>query len=349
MKNYILKVENEDFLASVSNLFRLMLDKKIIDLILVPQETPQGKCVVQTLVGEASKVVTANPFAPVLLGNSAKLVSDLTFRSENKKIGVVLRPCEVRALVELVKLKQIDKKPLFIISVDCLGTYEVDDYKNNRQELRHACQACEYPRSKLYDMNIGFIGCDIKSEIMIKLGEQHEGIAKELLLNQFDGEDKSEGAVKELKEKRIKFKESLFKTLKENIREISGLLDILSTCKKCFNCQRACPICYCKECIMCGSTFQYQMRDYLKSVNRAGVIKMPVDTLLFHLTRLNHMSTSCIACGQCTSACPSKIQIADIFNMIGAKTQAIFNYTPGENFEDELPQATFREDELNEK
>ncbi|MHC4789323.1 MAG: hypothetical protein ACYS8K_09010, partial [Planctomycetota bacterium] len=43
-------------------------------------------------------------------------------------IGVVLRPCEIRAFIELVKLQQASIDPFLIIGVDCWGTYSVQDY-----------------------------------------------------------------------------------------------------------------------------------------------------------------------------------------------------------------------------
>ena len=59
--------------------------------------------------------------------NSATLVSQLTGDKPSQKVGVVLRSCEIRALIELVKLQQANLDNLTIIGVDCLGTYEVDD------------------------------------------------------------------------------------------------------------------------------------------------------------------------------------------------------------------------------
>ena len=44
-----------------------------------------------------------------------------------EKLGVVLRSCEIRALVELVKFQQAKLDNALIIGVDCLGTYKVTD------------------------------------------------------------------------------------------------------------------------------------------------------------------------------------------------------------------------------
>ena len=76
------------------------------------------------------------------------------------------------------------------------------------------------------------------------------------------------------------------------------------------------------------------------------VNRLPADTVLFHLTRLNHMSTSCVGCGMCTGACPSEIPVGQIFRAVAHKTQAIFDYEPGRSVDDPLPVTTFREDEL---
>jgi len=85
------------------------------------------------------------------------------------RIGVVLRPCELRALVELAKLQQANLADLLTIGVDCPGTYDVPTYSRcgrpgaRRAEmfagartgelapqpdytLRDACLMCERPQ-----------------------------------------------------------------------------------------------------------------------------------------------------------------------------------------------------------
>ena len=42
--------------------------------------------------------------------------------------AAVLRPCEIRAFVELVKLKQARTDELILISVDCLGAFQNKDF-----------------------------------------------------------------------------------------------------------------------------------------------------------------------------------------------------------------------------
>jgi formate dehydrogenase subunit beta len=58
------------------------------------------------------------------------------------------------------------------------------------------------------------------------------------------------------------------------------------------------------------------------------------------------MISSCVGCGQCESACSNDIPVAKIFTVLGDKIQDIFEYVPGRSLDEELPLATFKEDEL---
>ena len=63
---------------------------------------------------------------------------------------------------------------------------------------------------------------------------------------------------------------------------------------------------------------------------------------------MNHMSTSCVACGMCQDACPNDVPVAQIFKMVGYETQKRFDYVAGRSLEEPVPLTQFREDELHE-
>ncbi len=71
---------------------------------------------------------------------------------------------------------------------------------------------------------------------------------------------------------------------------------------------------------------------------------MPADTVMFHLTRLAHMSHACVGCGQCASVCPSGIPVADIFKTVAVRTQDLFDYEPGKDLSEPIPYLAFEED-----
>ncbi len=375
-KNAYLEVKDGKSLESIKNLLKALLNKNLVDALLVPQEVPSGENVFQTLVTDSDHLEKANPLAPVMPVNSAELIAHLTVTSPGKKIGAVLRSCEIRALIELVKLKQATLDNLLIVGIDCLGTYSVTDYADfikttdgkssptgvilasaqegkeisvNGHNPRSACQVCEFPAPPNVDLAIGLIGIDPKKEILLQaFSTAGEGILSKLELEKARETNKREEILTALLEKRKKKKSQMFEETEKEVSGIAGLLALFSGCIGCHNCMTACPICYCKRCLFETSTFDYPPQKYLGMAKRKGAIKMPTDTLLFQLTRMNHMITSCVGCGQCESACPNNIPLLKVFRTVGDKVQKIFDYVPGRKIEEELPLATFKEDELKE-
>jgi formate dehydrogenase subunit beta len=75
---------------------------------------------------------------------------------------------------------------------------------------------------------------------------------------------------------------------------------------------------------------------------------MPTDTVFYHLTRMAHMSTACVGCGQCSNACPSDIPLAELFCSVADRTQAAFGYRAGRSLEEKPPLTEFKENEFTE-
>jgi len=368
MEQYaILPVGKEGVLGAIRQFLTNLLEKKLVDALLVPLELPTGDNVVPTIVSSPEQIQAANPLAPVMPVNTARLVSRITLVSSSpERLGVVLRSCELRALVELVKLKQASLDKLLLIGVDCFGTYSVSDYGKLVKEgssptgdflkkvregkddalIRKACQVCEYPVPMSADLTLGLIGANLDSSILLVAGTpEGEKIVQELGLEEGKAEER-QSAIAKLTAERAQKREELLKQTREEIRGLDKLMATLATCINCHNCKTVCPLCYCKECFFDSPVFEFEANKYLGWAKRKGALRMPNDTLLFHLTRLNHMVISCVGCGLCTEACPNDIQVADIFRLVGTEVQKVFNYVPGRSLDEELPLTTFKEEEL---
>jgi len=110
---------------------------------------------------------------------------------------------------------------------------------------------------------------------------------------------------------------------------------------------RVCPICFCRECFFQSDAVKVEPTNYLMRAERKGGLRFMPDTLLFHLGRMNHMATSCLACGVCEDACPAMVPVGRMFAMAGRQVQGVFNYTPGASLEDPLPYLEYQEEEFH--
>ena len=79
-----------------------------------------------------------------------------------------------------------------------------------------------------------------------------------------------------------------------------------------------------------------------------GSLRLPPDTLLFHIGRMLHMSLSCVSCGVCEDACPAAIPIAQVFSLVGSRNQETFDYVPGRSLDESLPLRVYEEEEFKE-
>jgi len=346
-----------------------LLQSRLVEALFVLLPLPAENSVAPAIVSRAELLQIASPLAPVMPVNSAKLVSAITrLASSPQKLGVVLRPCELRALIELVKLKQASLTNLLLIGVDCPGTYSMSDYGKFAQEaaspaeeflhkfqggredplLRKACQVCEYPVPMNSDLTIGLIGVDFNQNVLIGSNtEAGEKVIKELQLPMTEVRDR-ETAIAKLVSRRTEKRKQFFQEIQTKVRGLDNLRATFARCVNCHNCKIACPLCYCQECFFDSSVFEFEAQKYLNWAQRRGALRMPTDTLLFHLTRLNHMATSCVGCGMCTEACPNNVPVFNLFRLVGDQLQKTFGYLPGRSLEDELPLATFKEEELTE-
>ena len=344
-----------------------LLSKQVVEAILVPITDPSGTTVVQGLVTNPEYLAQADVLAPVMPVNAARIAQAMTrLTPVGRKTAMVMRPCELRAVVELVKLRQISLDNLYLIGFDCPGAYphktaaESDSDSNAFAEkslsggevagLRAGCEICEYPSPLFTDLTIGLVGVDRGKNVLLVSGtdkgdELLDGLGLESEAESAAASQR-ETAVAEVVEKMKKKREDFFAATKEEIGGTDKLATIFGPCIKCHNCRTACPVCYCRECFFDSPTFELEADKYLGQAEKRGAVRMPADTMLFHLTRMTHMAASCIGCGACEEACPMDIPLLKIFQLTGSGVQDAFEYVPGKSLDDELPPTAFREEEF---
>jgi formate dehydrogenase (coenzyme F420) beta subunit len=362
-----LQVQNRNTLAALQDFFKKFLEDGLVDALLVPMRAPTG-AVAHALVKDPALLASADPLAPVLPVNAATLVGKLSVKEPRPKVGVVLRSCELRALVELVKMQQASLESLTLIAVDCAGSYSVPVYmkkasngtkdlwaelfktateepSSNNPDLRPACQVCEQPVYNGAHVSIQLIGGKLDEAIHIEI---EDDLAERLSLSPLVENGRAAGRESVLENfisARTAQRDAAFTEVRSRLEGEEGILGVFSSCIRCHNCMNVCPICYCKTCVFKSPIFDHEPMQFVNWARQKGALRMPSDTGLFHLTRLNHMGLSCVGCGMCSEACPAELPVGLVFRAIGERVQAAFEYQPGKSVDEPLPLITFKADE----
>ena len=273
-----------------------------------------------SLIDSPNLLDQVNPFRPLMTKNAAKYIPDLLEEHPDSRLGVMLRPCEMRALAEKSKRESISAERLLTICVDCLGTYPVDDYqwradrKGSQERLawetlhfarqggisayrfRSACQACRTPVSSGADINIGVIGLPVRQKIMLDtsgplsvaaLAGDDTGVGQDQAML-----DQREYIIAKLLQRSSHTRQRLAENLDSILpRDVDALVRQFEACGECRECFDNCPLC----------AADYPSKDVVG---------------IYHREQVKEWMVSCAGCGMCEQACPNHLPLATIFTQI---------------------------------
>ncbi|MEW6070065.1 MAG: coenzyme F420 hydrogenase [Candidatus Thermoplasmatota archaeon] len=258
-------------------------------------------------------------FSPFCANNlTAFITRPLTERfivakEEKKKIGIVVKGCDSRALIQLIQENIVTRDDLIVIGIVCEGIIDsrklaikldqlklsrnigsvelvVDDFVFNidgkkinipkQDTVFEKCKFCKYPTPLIYDALIG------EPKKVEKVEKLYEDIEKLDALP--------------LPEKWQYWKEQF------------------SKCIRCYACKNICPLCYCKECIA-EKTSPVWIRS---STN------LP-ENLHYHLMRALHLAGRCIGCEECERVCPMNIPVRALTKKLEKEVLEMYGYEAG--------------------
>jgi ferredoxin len=246
------------------------------------------------------------------------------------KIGIILKPCDVRAIVQLLAEGLIDRDKIKIISVECNGV--IDSKKVQK---------------KINGLKIASVGV---SDNIIKIGTSEKDFEfnieevyaekcydcsiydKPPIFDEFIENDKKFN-IKQKKEY-----EDLLEFEKLSLEEINSFWEEeFSRCIRCYACRNICPLEICRDrCITQLEQPHWQSQKISSSEGK-----------FFQLIRVMHLAGRCVECGECERACPSNIPILKLMKKMNKEIKRIFGYVPGLSIESKPPLLTFKNIEKN--
>ena len=241
--------------------------------VLVPVRTPAEDSYAWILTRDPEVLEKANPIAPTMPVQGAKALKSLTRKGKGTvKVVAVMRPCEIRAAIELMKLNQINLENVILLSYDCPGAVPLQDYvddpagaeqrfdsmlkarKTDEAAVKPVCRICVDFALVDSDVHVAAIGQPAGSALIVARSGKGETALDELGIS--CDEDMS-GWTKAVTGARAHREEVRAKALAETgagLQGFEGLQKTFATCIGCHNCQSACPICYCRQCYFDSDT-----------------------------------------------------------------------------------------------
>jgi formate dehydrogenase subunit beta len=316
------------------------------------------------LVTDRKLLPKVAPTVPLMPANGGSQETRLTApEPSDKVIAVVLRPCELRALVELAKLEQARLESLLLVSFTCDGVLPTRAVKNDfaakreryddaaesgrvPEGLRDTCRVCEYFVPSGADIVLAVAGWEKSNECLVLAGTPR---GAEFLVG-VEGEpadgELDDGALEALRRQRAGLRPEVFGRFEAADLGLAGLVRVFGRCVDCHACGKACPVCYCDFCHFESSEAEEESVALPAELKRRRGVRLPTDTIYYHVGRMLHVSMSCVGCGMCSDACPVEIPVATLFTKLAGKVQALFDYTAGRNPDEKIPTGTYKVGEL---
>ncbi|ACF43569.1 4Fe-4S dicluster domain-containing protein [Pelodictyon phaeoclathratiforme] len=107
-----------------------------------------------------------------------------------------------------------------------------------------------------------------------------------------------------------------------------------SRCIKCYACRQACPMCYCRRCIVDNNQPQW--------INTSS---HTLGNFEWNIVRAFHLAGRCVQCGNCDRACPVNIPLRLINQRMAKEVMEEFDHFAGLSQTQEPVLASFKKDD----
>ncbi len=267
-------------------------------------------------------------------------------KPDKRPIGIFVKGCDSKALVQLISENKIQRDEVVIYSVPCKGVISSKKIESFLKEKK-------LPASAYSQLNI--LGeTDLYT---IKYNSEKYSVSKNrVILDKCkDCTTPNPLIYDEL------FGEKIQKIPQKNystVEDVEGLSlekrweffsEHFKRCIRCSACRNVCPICYCKECVVDEANLVITPKTtYKEKANKRVWIEKNVDlpeNLFFHLTRMLHMAGRCTNCGECERVCPMNIPLNLITKKLEKEVKEMFDYESGLDTEAKPLLSIFEEDD----
>lgn len=276
----------------------------------------------------------------------------------SERIALVAKPCDVRALVELAKRRQINLGNIVILGEECLGkispkrvkktldeekvdtskvsyerikddTYSIIAEGENKSyllgeklDVEESCKRCSEREPPISDLSFLVVEDNEKTRTLIHINSEKGLKLLELASAQLNLEEANQEILNRRNKcmEQLKEKAEKYRTEQFKMFDKNSEEDKYSYFKKLLENCRKCGMCIkaCPICICVDCSVAKKRKE--------------IDPVFYFLLRMGHVGDCCVNCGNCDSVCnflepgPSLI-----FHRLAELSKSAINYEPGKD------------------
>ncbi len=306
-----------DPLATTRRFLRRIWERAGLEGMILPVYQPGHLQVAPGWIDSPTQLALADPFAPLMLVNSSRLVTQMALTRPDARAAAILRSCEARALYYLASRDKLDLSSWILIGVDCLASFSSDEYawrvekagaadrltreafRFARQggiaayRFRPACQMCISPLAPSADLCLEVLGLPVHQVLLVSARDQ--AVAEQLGLEDLVDAPASESLLVQrwrlslrLGERHMRRREAMLEALPASLPlGVREFCEHVAACAPCRSCLDVCPV-------------------------YAGELAAGLSGKPFAPDQAVAWLVSCVKCGMCEQACPRGLPLTAI-------------------------------------
>lgn len=247
---------------------------------------------------------------------------------KGRKVGIVVKGCDSRSVVELLQEKLINRDEVIIFSMACEGVVSMS-------KLRDAIDTLDYVEEAVFDGNAitvtaDGVAHDLKMADMAASKcarcQNHAPVVSDVFVGEAPAEDLTDDYAD-------------VTSFEEQPQEdrLAFWMGEMNRCVRCYACRNACPLCVC--------------RDHCVAQSRDPHWLTQEDTVqnkwFFQMIHAMHLAGRCTECGECERACPVGIPLLLLKRKMNKEILDVFDYRAGMDVNAVPPLQAFKVEEDN--
>jgi ferredoxin len=248
---------------------------------------------------------------------------------KGKKVGIVVKGCDSRAVVQLLRENLLDRKDIVIFGFGCDGVVSlkrlaatVDGLDAVRSVEKKGDRLAIETEGGVHDLAFDDVCATKCLDCTHPNAVESDHFAGARLQPRTPAQGKT--ALAAFEEKPLEERFDFWK------RE-------MQRCIRCYACRNACPMCVCRDhCLAVSRNSKFVSQE-----------SNPSENLMFQLIHVMHLAGRCVSCGECERACPMDIPLGLLRAKSTEITEELFNQQAGLDTKAPLPLLSFKPQEEN--